>query len=356
LVTLAPHLAERRWDTAVVAYGDGPTRDHFEAIGVPVRVVPEPSVHASRRPIVFVRQLRAARSECGRQAHICDVVHAHVLGARLATLPGERLVLGLHNERLLPAADGRGPLVRAAHAALLRSTASRATAITAVSSAVAEAARTLRLPAQRTAVVPNGVDVDRFREPGDTDRVRRELGVDRTSTVVICVGRLASQKNVLGLLDAWSTVVRSRPSAELLVVGDGPLRAAVARRAATTPRVHLCGERSDVPHLLAASDVYVSASQYEGMSNGLLEAMAAGLPVVVTDTAGVRDVVRDGQHGFVVPRDEPDTLAAVLVAVIEDARHRAAMGAAGRRHVREHYTVGVAADRLAALYERVAIA
>src|SRR6185295_18623307 len=135
--------------------------------------------------------------------------------------------------------------------------------------------------------------------------------------------------------EAFAAVRRQAPAAQLLVVGDGPERDRLAARAAQPDlagAVHMAGYRSDVRALLPAADVYASSSISEGVSITILEAMAAGIPVVATAVGGTPEVLpEESDGGILVPCRDPERLAAAIASLALDQRRRVAMSAAGRR-------------------------
>ena len=199
-------------------------------------------------------------------------------------------------------------------------------------------------------VIPNGVRVAGPR-PGDVPRARYRVpdGV----RVVGTVGRLRPQKGIGTLLEAFPRV-RDRVPAQLWIIGEGPLRAeleAEARRLGIAGSVRFWGERSDVPELLACMDVYAHAALFEGMPNAVMEAMAAGLPVVASEVDGTRELIREGETGWLVPPGEAAALAARLLAVLDDAEEAARVGQAAARHMAENFSVEKMVDAFDALYQ-----
>jgi glycosyltransferase involved in cell wall biosynthesis/O-antigen ligase len=197
--------------------------------------------------------------------------------------------------------------------------------------------------ADRRVRIPNGVDATRFRP-----RRRRSVGGPNGTAIV--TGRLAPEKRIPALAARWGTVTAVSPGARLVVVGDGPDRDAIAGHGG----VEVLGRRDDVAALLRGTDVYVSASAAEGLSNSLLEAMATGLACVVTDVGGVRDVITDGVDGVVVDADDLDGVADEVAALLANPVRRRRLGAAARRRVVEAYSLDATADRLVDLYRRLA--
>lgn len=201
-------------------------------------------------------------------------------------------------------------------------------------------------------VLPNGVDLERFPPPRPDDRAaaRAELGLSRESPVAVCVGRLHRQKNQGALVAAWPSVRSGAPGAELLLVGDGPDRPEL--EAVATEGVSFVGQVDDVRPWLLAANVVLQPSRWEGMSLSLLESLAAGRSVVVTDVPGMREVVAEGV-GTVVPRDDATALTDAIVTRLVDGSLADREGRTGRARVEEHHDRRVQFDAIAALYDEL---
>lgn len=195
-----------------------------------------------------------------------------------------------------------------------RRTANRVDRHVCVSEGVAEfSIQTGGLPRDKVVVIPNGVDFDRFAHARPADFA--EFGVPPDRRVILSVGRLDPQKGVMVLLDAFAALARELPDVHLILVGDGPLRPEIEKFVsshALADRVHLTGFRDDVPSLMQAADCFVLASLWEGMPNVLLEALAAGLPVVGTAVEGVAELLADGERGRIVPPNDAGRLRVAL--------------------------------------------
>jgi len=199
---------------------------------------------------------------------------------------------------------------------------------------------------EQLVVIHNGIDPQPFLE-ADGASLRREQGLEK-ATVLTFVGRLAPPKDLLTLLEA----VKKLPESVLLVIGDGELRPQVERsirELGLVDRVRLLGQRSDIPQILAASDIFVLSSRWEGLPYTIIEAMMAGLPVVATRVGGVPELVEDGVTGFLVPPRDPDALAEALQKLIADPELRRRMGRAGREKALKEFTL----DRMLRETERV---
>jgi glycosyltransferase involved in cell wall biosynthesis len=204
----------------------------------------------------------------------------------------------------------------------------------------------------RIEVIENGIDVDRFgsnsEPPSDLDPTRR---------YIVNVARFHPVKDHVTLIKAFQPVARAFADVDLLLVGDGPLRGETEQLVWTLhleDRVRFPGNRRDVPGILRASQIYVLTSVSEAAPLTLLEAMAVGLPVVVTAVGGMPEIVRDRVDGLLAPRQDVSAIAAALVQLLDDPAAASAMGAAGARRIRDCYTIERTVDRYYALYSRLA--
>lgn len=238
-----------------------------------------------------------------------------------------------------------------------------ADAIVCVSDSVAAHAREeARLPAEKLTVIPNGVDVARY--DGATPAGLAALGVAAGRRLLLSIGRLDPQKGFDWLLSFAPRLFAALPLHDWVVVGEGPQRerlAAQAAAAGVAERVHFVGRRppEDLPSLLAAADVVLIPSRWEGMPNVLLEAMAAAKPVVATEVEGVREVLgEDAAAQVVACGDEAGFLerAVALALAARNAEPPAPdsdVGRCNRARVAEIYSLDVMVDRYETLYRRL---
>lgn len=206
-------------------------------------------------------------------------------------------------------------------------------------------------------VIGPGVRLERFAHSPDLrEPMRRELGF-RDEPVVGWVGRLTEIKDCATFLKAAGEVAREMPETRFLVVGDGELRTdleAQAERLGLKERVRFLGHREDVPALMAAMDLFVLSSLNEGFGRVLVEAMAAGLPIVATIVGGVAEVVGHGETGLLVPSGEPTAMAEAMLAILQDMGMARRFWERGRRTAEAHSVERMVAD-FAALYQELGV-
>ncbi len=203
--------------------------------------------------------------------------------------------------------------------------------------------------------VHNGIDPSRYAaNPAVRDRVRKEMGLEG-QFVWLCIGRLVLQKAYPTLLGAMSLLGNGNRT--LLICGVGPLRdelVALAAQLGVADRVRFLGLRGDVPDLMSAADAFCLSSDMEGLPLVLLQAAAAGLPIVATNVAGNPDVVGEGVNGFLPPPGDPEVFAAAMARMEKlDAGHRSAFGSAGVAHVIANFEAEGIADRWQLLFKEL---
>lgn len=198
------------------------------------------------------------------------------------------------------------------------------------------------IPLDRIRVVPNGVPVDEEPSQEKVAALRKSLGLDQQSRVVVTVGSLYPVKGHTYLIQAALRIVRECPHVIFLIVGRGGLRGeleAQALRLGVTPYLRFLGHREDVRDLLAVSDVFVLPSLSEGMPLSVLEAMAAGVPPVATQVGGISEVIEDGKTGLLVPPRDSDALARSIATLLEDRILTKEIGESARHVVASRFSL-----------------
>lgn len=225
----------------------------------------------------------------------------------------------------------------------------------------AAAVDALRLPPDRITVVERGRDPQRLGRPSAERRgeARARLGLRPDQRVLVTVGRQEFQKGQRHLLDAMA-LLGEEMDAILLVAGRTGSATEELQRLCSRPslrdRVRWLGHRDDVPEILAAGDVFVFPSLYEGLGGAIIEAMALGLPVVASRLPAIEEVVEEGRSALLVPVGLPGELADAVSSLLADPARASALGARGRRIFEERFTLKRSTDRMVELYRSVAAA
>jgi glycosyltransferase involved in cell wall biosynthesis len=339
LARLLARLDQQRFSPSVACLynGDKTVAQEIRALGIQVTDL---GMTAKWRWDAFWRLYRLLHQEQPVILHTW-MFHANIPGRLLGRLAGVPVVI--NSERTM-GQESRGRYW------LNRMTYRLADRITCVSQQVADfVVRHVGIPRDKTVVIPNGVDVQRFGALPTKQDARTALDLPWHTSLVGTVTRLTPVKRLDVLLQA--TV--SLSDAHLVIVGDGPehtsLRALV-EQLDLVGRVHLVGHQADVLPWLAALDLFVLPSDWEGMSNALLEAMTAGLPVVATAVGGTPEVVVDDVTGLLIPPRDPDALAEAIARLLHNPDLRRTMGEAGRMRVEQQFSIEETVRRTEELY------
>jgi len=345
LLHLIGGLDHARWRPILfhaAAPGAAQLADEARALGVPTRAVPVarraarglasivPLVRALRREraaVFHAHQIWSLSCRYGIVAAACARVRVRVATAQLfVEMPP---LLGIDVQHAV--------LTRCLHRHI------------AVSRFVASRLRDrFHVPPGKIVVIPNAATAGGTVSPVP----RSELARDVSTSIVLTVARLDAQKGIAHLLDAAVAV----PRASFAIAGEGPDRAALEQRAATlgvSDRVRFLGHRHDVPALLAAADLFVLPSLYEGLPLAVLEAMAAGVPVIATSVGGTAEVVRDGETGTLVPPADADTLSSAIARTLADRQQASRLALAARSLVAQEHSVTSMVGSVSRLYEEL---
>ncbi len=211
-------------------------------------------------------------------------------------------------------------------------------------------------PGEQFVCIHNGVEPPPARPLGEARRIREGLGLRPGAPLLLTVARMTTQKGHDLLLAAAPAILARHPQACFAWVGEGPEQTRLRHRAnalGLADNVRFLGRRDDVPALLGAADLFVLPSQFEGHPIAVLEALAAGLPVVGTRVCGLNEAVASGETGLLVEPGRPADLAAAVLDLLQDSAARLRMGQAGRRLVAERFAAREMARRTSELYEEL---
>jgi len=359
LAATLPLLSDRDIDSRIVCLvaREGGLEEDLRSQGFDI---------ATLEPSGRVRQLRSLRSQISEYSP--DLVHATLyqssIAARIAST-GLRvpLINSLVNTSYSRIRVERGTISRARLVRSLyvdRFTARRVDRFHAISETVkTEAVEELRVSPDRITVVPRGRSREQLGLPSAERRRanRRLLGISDGAKVLLNVGRQDRQKDHAGLIRAFAMVLADEPDALLLIAGrpgnaSGDIQE-VLEQTGVSDSVRLLGHRTDVPDLLAAADVFVFPSLYEGLGCSLIEAMALALPIIGSDAPAITEVLGGGDHGIVVPVGDSSRLAAAMIELLTDTALRQEFAERGVERFLAKYTMDVVADETVDMYRAV---
>lgn len=351
LCAYVPRLAALGYNVEVLVLQDrhgNPMAGFFEEAGIPLRML---EVKNLRRVDQLFRSLRAIRDIRP------DLIHAHlefssILASLARRTQGIPAVATLHTLDAPTAADRRSARRWLMYKALETS----ADRVIALTKSNADIAMATGLGKAKIQILPNGVEVDIYGAPPKRDRatIRTEVGIPLEAPLAISVCVLRPEKGIDRLIAAVPAVLARVPDAHFLVVGDGPemdrLKALI-NTDSLRERVHFSGYRQDIVDLARASDVFVLPTLFDAQPTVIMEAMAAKLPVVASNLAGVPDMVGQGVEGLLTEPGDVPALADALSSLLGDLPRAQAMGDTGRRRVEADFAIDRQIERLADMYD-----
>lgn len=348
----AIHLDSAEFESTLIAGSGGRQLDLARERGIRVILVPElVSPVSPRADPVALRRLSGLLEGM-------DIVHTHsakagALGRLAGHRAGARLVHTLHG---FPFHQFQSPVVRRGYLQIERRLSSLTDLYLATGTGVSVEAIRLGI-ARPERIRTIGPSVDDLLIPATCQwraHARDRLGLSAHEQVIGTVGRMDFQKAPEILIEA---IARMRSPSTLVWVGDGPLGEAArstAARLGLTDRVHLLGDRSDVPELLPAFDVFAMASRYEGLPCVIVEAQRAGIPVVATTVNAVQDLVSPGETGLLVPPERPDLLASALDHALAHPELRRTWALEASRRLGNRYDASRLGEILTEVYRSLA--
>lgn len=342
LVQIVTGLSKDRWDPQVICLsGRGPLAEPLEQAGIPVTSVGADRVFSPRglwRSTVGLTQILRQQQPTILQTFL---FHANIAGRIAARRAGVPIVVSG-----IRVAERRSPW----RLKLDRMTERFVDRHVCVSQGTADfSVRESGLTESKIVVIPNGVDVPMYRDATPADL--NEFGIPDGAPTIISVGRLDDQKDPQTLISAVESLRTRGPQAHLLFVGHGPLEDELRAQHADSDFVHFAGWRSDVPELIKAADVFALSSRWEGMPNVILEAGAAGIPVVATRTEGTTEIIEHGRTGSLIEIGDASGLTDALQSILEHPEQTAASADRLQSVVAGNFTWPSVVDRYEQLYE-----
>ncbi|MEM9364916.1 MAG: glycosyltransferase [Planctomycetota bacterium] len=322
---------------------DGPRSDSLRKAGVPVTVIGK---QFKADPRALFRLIRFLRRQSFHVAHTF-LFAANAFGRLAALKAGVPVVIG--SERCVD------PWKRTWHFAIDRFLAARSHGITSNSAGVRDFYVANGIPSEHFTLIPNGVPQPVAREPVSRGEALSRLSIPEESQLILSVGRLWPQKRVRDLIWAGELVATVREKVHLVVVGDGPQRSDLLGhrdRVSTVDHVTFTGWRDDVVDILPHADLYWIASEYEGQSNAVIEAMQAGVPVVASDIPGNRDLVEHDNTGLLFPVGDTADLARQSLRLLKEEGLADRLRDAARGRIQQDFQVDTMVARHVELYRR----
>ena len=213
-----------------------------------------------------------------------------------------------------------------------------------------------KVPGHKISVIYNGIHAEKYDKMIDVQKKKAELSLKDTDFVIGNVARFYPNKNHELLVRSFKEVVNRMPHAKLLLAGEGPLKEhiqSLVQQMQLSGSVSLLGNRRDIPELLQVFDLFVLPSKREGFPIGLLEAMAAGLPVVASDVDGNGELVVNGSTGILIPSGDAKALTGTIISMAENKQRAREMGIKGKQRILEHFTFNKMMENYENLYRSV---
>ncbi|HEX6986620.1 MAG TPA: glycosyltransferase [Planctomycetaceae bacterium] len=363
VLLVIPTLDAAGAEKQFVLLASGLPRDRFEPhVVVLTRTGPyeEPIRRAGVPITVLNKRLKADPVALGRLRRLVSIFRPHVMHTWLfaANAYGRLVAKGPDAPRVVVSERCVDSWKSGWQLWLDRKLVARTAALVANSESVAAFYRGVGVPAEKIRVIPNGVELPPH-VPVDREAVLAEFGLPPDAKVVASVGRLAKQKRVDVLVWATQLLRQLTDNVYHVIVGDGPQRRyleGLAKHFTCDHVTRFLGHRADAWRLFPCFDVFWLASDFEGQSNSLMEAMAAGLPIIASDIPANRELIDDGRTGYLVRPGDSVAFAQYADRLLADRDLAGRLGRAARDYVAERHSVPAMIEAYAALYEELAFA
>jgi len=323
---------------------DTPIIHSLKELGVHIEIFPDEHLFSLRRIIKIIRFIKSEKFDL-MQTHL---TYANVLGGLAGWFAGVPVIATLHSTR-----EGSRPnyLRNKIELLTIKYLTKR---VVAVGQSVADAYRS-QLGNKRLEVIRNAVLPPQVLSISERQSLRNEFSIDLSSQVIIAVGRIAASKGYSDLISAFSPIHSRYSKVSLLIIGSGDLSDKIKNQVSDLQLdevVHFLGERNDITRCLAASDIFVSSSHWEGLPLAVLEAMMAGLPIVATAVGDLPQVVTP-EIGLTVPPHNPQQLSEALLTLLAHPELRREMGKAAQKKAIREYSAAAWFQKIMNSYSEV---
>ncbi len=330
LVKLIKHWDNTRFEASVISFKDGVLRSELLNLGIEPIIVEKPKGHHLR----FIRKLYTEFKRLKPDIIHCrnsePVIIYGGIACKIAHLP---LVVSIHGHNHF---IKRKPVEFRIICWILN----RSSKIIAVSKSIKESLINQgKIHPDKIDVIHNGIDIKQIKYT-QKDNKKREFNLNGSEIILGCVGNLRSVKGHRYLIQSMPMILKSAPDVRLMMVGDGPLRnelETLAGELKVKDKITFLGYRSDIYEIMPIFDIFILPSLSEGLCNAVIEAMAAKLPVIATNTGGNPELVEDGKTGILIPPRSPENIANAVLELVNDANKRNDMGESGFNKVKNEF-------------------
>jgi glycosyltransferase involved in cell wall biosynthesis len=348
LLSLVENLDKTRFEPVVLSFTDGPMVDRLKQMGIQTEVI------YTEKPFDISKWKRVQQFI---KANNIQLVHAHGTRANSNVFWGTKklklpLVYTIHGWSFHDDQQSLIKKIRVMGEQLL----TRKSDVNISVSASNQQTGKRYFPSFESVVVNNGIDQLKFDPSRSFKDVRSELGIPKDVTLVLFVARFIHQKQPLKLISAFAKAVKQLPSLRLLMVGDGDQKQQaleMVKQSGITDQVIFAPFRQDVPDVLAAADIFVLPSLWEGLPIGLLEAMAMGKAIIGTQVDGTSEVIQHNVNGLLLPVETLDETLPQTIVQLTDATLRARLGQQARATISSTYSAATMTRQIEAIYEKL---
>jgi glycosyltransferase involved in cell wall biosynthesis len=349
LLSLVENLDRTRFEPVVLSFTDGPMIDRLQQMGVTTHVI------YTTKPFNVLKWSTVKRFI---EKENIQLIHAHgtrafsnvVWAARTLKLP---VVYTIHGWSFHDDQKWWIKQLRVAGESYL---VNRSDINISVSKSNQLTGKKM-IPSFDSIVINNGINLKKFNASGSYPDIREELNIPKDAIVLIFIARFTRQKQPLALIEAFKKALASNDKLHLLMVGDGedkPEAIQLVKKLKLEDKTTMLAARSDVPALLAASDIFVLPSLWEGLPIGLLEAMSMGKAIIASNADGTIEIIEEGKNGLLVQiNDLIATTAAAITSLSNDGLLRKKLGEEAKTTITQRFNAGVMTDRIEELYNQL---